>query len=186
MNEKSLKPKDLKCAAKVVYRRRRKTYPPLPTSQQETRESAENEHRNKQNFLQVNDAENGIIIFTCISNLQCLCDVSEIFMDGTFRCCLIDACVGEQLKIFGVQYSTLFMIYSTFGTYRNYTYAHLLYTYIRPIDHNLFSKFSVHRHFSLFFLHTWKRPKAAILVCWHYQHCHSYDHASPDSNLRHN
>jgi hypothetical protein len=35
----------------------------------------------------VNDAENGIIIFTCISNLQCLCDISEIIMDGTFRCC---------------------------------------------------------------------------------------------------
>lgn len=40
-----------------------------------------------ENVLQVNDAENGIIIFTCISNLQCLCDVSEIFMGGTFRYC---------------------------------------------------------------------------------------------------
>ena len=35
----------------------------------------------------MNDAENEIIIFTCISNLQCLCDISEIIMDGTFRCC---------------------------------------------------------------------------------------------------
>jgi hypothetical protein len=39
MNEKSLEPKDLKCVAKVVYRKRRKTYPPLPTSQQATHEN---------------------------------------------------------------------------------------------------------------------------------------------------
>ena len=72
MNEKSLEPKDLKCLAKAVYRRRRKTYPPLPTSQQETHENLQkmNIETNKfENFLQVNDAENGT------------------FMDGTFRCC---------------------------------------------------------------------------------------------------
>jgi hypothetical protein len=39
MNEKSLEPKDLKCVAKAVYRRRRKTYPPLPTSQPEAHEN---------------------------------------------------------------------------------------------------------------------------------------------------
>ena len=39
MNEKSLEPKDLKCVAKVVYRKRRKIYPPLPTSQQATHEN---------------------------------------------------------------------------------------------------------------------------------------------------
>jgi hypothetical protein len=90
MNEKSLELKDLKCVAKAVYRRRRTIYPPLPTSQQETHENLQkmNTETNKfENFLQVNDAENGIIIFTCISNLQCLCEASEIFMDGTFRCC---------------------------------------------------------------------------------------------------
>ena len=56
-----------------------------------------------------------------------------------------------------------FMIYSTFGTYRNYT--HLLYTYIRPIDHNIFSNLVSIDIFHSFFLHTWKRPIAAILVC---------------------
>jgi hypothetical protein len=49
MNEKSLEPKDLKCVAKAVYRRRRKTFPPFThVTARNTRESAENEHRNKQ------------------------------------------------------------------------------------------------------------------------------------------
>jgi hypothetical protein len=67
-----LEPKDLKCVAKAVYRRRRKTYPPLHTSQQETHENLQkmNIETNKfEHFLQVNDAENGT------------------FMDGTIRCC---------------------------------------------------------------------------------------------------
>jgi hypothetical protein len=38
-------------------------------------------------FLQVNDAENGIVILTCTENLKCLCAVDEIFMNGTFKCC---------------------------------------------------------------------------------------------------
>ena len=29
----------------------------------------------------------GIIIFTCETNLECLCSVEELFMDGTFKCC---------------------------------------------------------------------------------------------------
>jgi hypothetical protein len=40
-----------------------------------------------ENFLQVNNLDNGIIIFTCRLNLECLCSVDEIFMGGTFRCC---------------------------------------------------------------------------------------------------
>ena len=36
----------------------------------------------------VNDQENGIIVFTCNSNLTCLCnDISDIFVDGTFKYC---------------------------------------------------------------------------------------------------
>ena len=40
-----------------------------------------------ENFLQINNLDNGIIIFTCRLNLECLCSVDEIFMVGTFRCC---------------------------------------------------------------------------------------------------
>ena len=44
-----------------------------------------------------------------------------------------------------------FMIYSTFGTYRNYT--HLLYAYIRPIDHNIFPNLvSIDIFHSFFFI----------------------------------
>ena len=38
-------------------------------------------------LLQTNDNVNGLIIFSCLSNIQCLCSVSEIFMDGTYKCC---------------------------------------------------------------------------------------------------
>ena len=36
--EEQLEPKDLKSAAKAIYRRRRKTYPPLPKYLAETHE----------------------------------------------------------------------------------------------------------------------------------------------------
>jgi hypothetical protein len=39
-------------------------------------------------FVLHNDRETGIIIFSCTSNLRCLCnEVQEIFIDGTFKCC---------------------------------------------------------------------------------------------------
>ena len=40
-----------------------------------------------ESFLAVNDADNKVIIFTCHRNIECFCDVDEIFMDGTFKCC---------------------------------------------------------------------------------------------------
>jgi hypothetical protein len=40
-----------------------------------------------ENFLAYNDSDAGMIIFTCNTNLQSLCDVDDIFIDGTFKCC---------------------------------------------------------------------------------------------------
>ena len=74
--------------AKAIYRKRRKTHPPLPKSQQETHESLAkmNIETNKfENFLQVNDEETGIIIFTCSTHIACLCSVEQVFMDGTYK-----------------------------------------------------------------------------------------------------
>jgi hypothetical protein len=36
----------------------------------------------------VNDAESGIVIFSCNTNLKCLCnEMCDIFIDGTFKYC---------------------------------------------------------------------------------------------------
>jgi hypothetical protein len=40
-----------------------------------------------ENILAYNDSDAGMIIFTCNTNLQCMCDVDYIFIDGTFKCC---------------------------------------------------------------------------------------------------
>ena len=63
------------------------TYPPLPKSLAETHEVLPkmNIQTNKfEDFLQINDIEKGMIMFTCQKNLECLSDVSELYMDGTY------------------------------------------------------------------------------------------------------
>jgi hypothetical protein len=40
-----------------------------------------------EDFLQINDIEKGMIMFTCQKKLECLSDVSELFMGGTYKCC---------------------------------------------------------------------------------------------------
>jgi hypothetical protein len=89
MTEENLVPTDIKRVAKAVYRSRCKNHPPLPKSREETliNLSKMNILTNKaDSFLAVN-ADNNVIIFTCQRNIECLCDVDEIFMDGTFKCC---------------------------------------------------------------------------------------------------
>ena len=84
--EEQLEPR----AAKAIYRRWRKTYPPLTKSLVETHEVLPkmNIQTNKfEDFLQINDIEKGMIMFTCQKKLECLSDVSELFMDGTYKCC---------------------------------------------------------------------------------------------------
>ncbi|CAG2190565.1 unnamed protein product [Mytilus edulis] len=79
-----------KVCFKAMYRVRRKSQPNLPKSREEVHTLFEGypvQTSKFENFLQVNDRENGIIIFTCTTNLECLCYVEEIFMDGTFKFC---------------------------------------------------------------------------------------------------
>ena len=86
--EEQLQPNDLRSVAMAVYRRRRKTYPPLPKSQSETHEvlPTMNIQTNKfEEFLQLNHPDQGMIVFTCRNNLECLCSVTELFMDGTYK-----------------------------------------------------------------------------------------------------
>ena len=49
---------------------------------------AESKISKEENFVQVNDAVTGIIIFTTQSNLECLCrQITDIIIDGTFKSC---------------------------------------------------------------------------------------------------
>ena len=57
---------DIKSVSKAVYRRRRRTYPSLPKSREETHEnlSKMNIQTSKdEDFLKINDVENGLVIF---------------------------------------------------------------------------------------------------------------------------
>lgn len=40
-----------------------------------------------ENFVVVNDRNSGILILSTVQNMDCLCDVDELFIDGTFKCC---------------------------------------------------------------------------------------------------
>ena len=91
LDESNLQTKALKNVALAVYRERRRELPVLPKSRIEAHEALKsiNLNTNKdESFMMVNYQENGIIVFTCNSNLTCLCnDISDIFVDGTFKYC---------------------------------------------------------------------------------------------------
>jgi hypothetical protein len=90
IDENFLHQDDLKNVSKAIYRERWKGHTTLPKSREDLHITISNmtiETSKSENFLQVNNLDNGIIIFTCRLNLECLCSVDEIFMGGTFRCC---------------------------------------------------------------------------------------------------
>ena len=39
-----------------------------------------------ENFVVVNDRNSGILIFSTVQSMDCLYDVGELFIDGTFKC----------------------------------------------------------------------------------------------------
>ena len=45
-----------------------------------------------ENLIVINETDNDIIVFTCVTNHQSFCNVEEIFMDGTFKCCSVYFC----------------------------------------------------------------------------------------------
>lgn len=76
MDENLLNSRDLKNVAMSMYRERRKRLLKLPKSRLEVHEALEglNLQTNKnESFTLVNDAESGIMIFSCNTNLKCLC-----------------------------------------------------------------------------------------------------------------
>ena len=88
--ENSLLPKDLKNFSKAAYRVRRKAYPKLPRNREEVHTALQEKHietNKSESFVLLNSREEGIIIFSTTTNLRCLSNCREVFMDGTFKSC---------------------------------------------------------------------------------------------------
>ena len=85
----AIQSKDLKSIAVSMYRERRKELPKLPKTRDEVQAALQNiDTRTCKGdvFLLYNDLDSGIVIFSCDANLKCLCDVTDLFVDGTFKC----------------------------------------------------------------------------------------------------
>ncbi|CAG2218811.1 unnamed protein product [Mytilus edulis] len=91
MDENLLNHQDLKNVAMSLYRERRKQFPKLPKSRLEIQETLRQMDLNTsktESFTLVNDLDSGIVIFSCFTNLECLCnEMTDIFIDGTFKSC---------------------------------------------------------------------------------------------------
>lgn len=91
MSENNLHRNDLRNVSLSLYRERRKNFPTLPKSREETHTTVremDTTTSKAEDLLMVNDPDSGIIIFSTATNMKCLCnDIGELFIDGTFKCC---------------------------------------------------------------------------------------------------
>lgn len=90
LQESHLEPKDIKNASLALYRERRKLQPKLPKSREDihsTIDQMDVKTNKDENFVKVNDKDTGIVIFSTDQNLDCIRDMEELFIDGTFKCC---------------------------------------------------------------------------------------------------
>jgi hypothetical protein len=91
IQEDHLQPKDLRSTSQAMYRERRKRHPSNPKSRNDVFEAVRGlsvKSSKGENLLQVIDSDHGFVIFTTMTNLNFLfSDISDIFMDGTFKCC---------------------------------------------------------------------------------------------------
>ena len=78
MEEDNLQKGDITCVRQFMYRERRKLFPAQPKNREilEDIGMATNKH---EDFVLVNDSENGIIMLGCEQNLKFLCSDVEIF-----------------------------------------------------------------------------------------------------------
>jgi hypothetical protein len=81
---------DMACVRKNMYEERRSVYPTIPKTQEDvitTVKSMELTTNKGENFLLLASEVNRIIIFSCFTNLYFLCQVDNIYVDGTFQYC---------------------------------------------------------------------------------------------------
>ena len=93
-DDKYVEKQDLNNMRKAANRVRRKLYPTLPKTSLEVQFSLLSMDplitKRGEFFIMDNDFTNGTIIFSCVTNLDFLCNkAEEIFIDGTFKCCAI-------------------------------------------------------------------------------------------------
>jgi hypothetical protein len=73
-----------------MYEERRSVYATIPKTQEDvitTVKSMELTTNKGENFLLLANEVNRIIIFSCFTNLHFLCQVDNIYVDGTFQYC---------------------------------------------------------------------------------------------------
>jgi hypothetical protein len=89
--ENNLLQLDVTNASKAIYRERHKYFPALPKSKDDVHDAVDildTKTNKSENFVISNDRDSGIMIFSTLTNLQCMCRVmDELFIDGTFKCC---------------------------------------------------------------------------------------------------
>jgi len=81
---------DVNCFRKGIYEARRKILPAKPTNIQEVHDvlgSIDIKTNEGQQFILINNNIKNFILFSCDSNLRNLTSISQIYVDGTFRCC---------------------------------------------------------------------------------------------------
>jgi len=64
--------------------------PTLPKSREEVHSALDGmdiKTNRDELFLLCNDSTKGLVIFSSKKNLECLCSATDIFIDGTFKCC---------------------------------------------------------------------------------------------------
>ena len=88
--EKSLQPADMRLLSQTIYRQRRKQLPALPKSRMETLEELQEQGQvyktNKgEKFVSTINTLAEIVMFTCATNLESLCEIDDIYLDGTFK-----------------------------------------------------------------------------------------------------
>lgn len=86
----SLTNKDIMYIRKNMYYSRRQVFPKLPKNVEELHaalDSFKPTTNKEEQFLLVNNRENHIVMFSCKTNLEFLCDLDTIYVDGTFSYC---------------------------------------------------------------------------------------------------
>jgi hypothetical protein len=78
------------CFRKSIHEARRKILPAKPTNIQQVHDvlrSTDIKTNEDEQFLLINDNIKNFILFSCENNLRSLSSISQIYVDGTFRCC---------------------------------------------------------------------------------------------------
>lgn len=81
---------DVELVKRVIRRARRSVHPNLPKSRHETHSALDTMSivtNTGESFLLINNSQKELICFSCIRNLNVLCETQKLYVDGTFKSC---------------------------------------------------------------------------------------------------